>query len=285
MDPAGSVTQRKGHMRLDHPQAGKLQQGAIFNCAAISGYENCKCSGVVMTARCDLEHGKQSVINYLPVVPFSAWAQRSLSAILARRLRNEIDKDITNQLTKKGITDTLRATFPLRDIISHETTGAEKKGLLEKLDQLQVVDQELVLAGNFSPNARRIFNLAGKRCDRLIDELIQQKLGEFYFLDAVDLYERDGEGNVVLLRQMCSMDCLVADRIVVGLQPEESADLPDINRNLTFAHEPICMVTGVLRSPDIEHLTQQYSKLFSRIGLEDHQKSTFDQHYAILKSI
>ena len=55
-------------MRLEHPKSGKLQQGALFNCVLVSGYEGCPCHGLVLTARCDLEHGKYSVINYLPVV-------------------------------------------------------------------------------------------------------------------------------------------------------------------------------------------------------------------------
>jgi len=52
---------------------------------------------------------------------------------------------------------------------------------------------------------------------------------------------------------------------------------------LVFTHQPLCMITGVLRSPDIEHLAQQFSNLFVRIGLDDHDDKTVHLHLEIAK--
>jgi hypothetical protein len=33
-------------MRLEHPKAGKIQQGAVLNCISVQGYDDCECHGI-----------------------------------------------------------------------------------------------------------------------------------------------------------------------------------------------------------------------------------------------
>ena len=169
-------------MRLLHPSARSIQQGAIFNCVLEPGYEDCKCCGIVMTARCDLEHNKYTVINFLPIVPFAAWIERVHCRILAKRLLTEIKKDIEIQLSKKGVSAQLRQTFPLIDIIQKETTGAERDRLLEKHSRIGILQTALTPDTSPCAVARQVITLAGKQSDRLIEELIQQKLAGVRFL-------------------------------------------------------------------------------------------------------
>jgi hypothetical protein len=114
---------------------------------------------------------------------------------------------------------------------------------------------------------------------------VQGKLTEYYFLDAVDVHERslDGEGYVVLLRNMRTMSTEHALTIAAGLEQERAQSDTALLSVVTFDHEPICMVTGVLRSPDVEHLAQYFANLFVRIGLEDHLDRTIDRHQRIAK--
>ena len=272
-------------MRLKHPEAATIEQGAIFNCTVVPGYKSCKCWGIILTARCDLEHNKHSVTNYLPIVRFSDWLQRGVPNILSRRLRPALEKDIAHQLKIKGVSERLYAIFPLEDVIRQETKGSDQTNLLAKCANLRIVSSTASQVDGLCSEAKEVIRISGKQCDKLIEELIEQKLGEYYFLDCVDVYDRTKEGFVVLLRNMRAMDCELTNRIFAGL-PKEKAD-PDLIKvsELTFEHEPICMVTGVLRSPDVEHLAQHFANLFVRIGLEDHALDTVSYHQQLSKSL
>lgn len=270
-------------MRLEHPQAGKLQQGALFNCVRVPGYEDCRCHGLILTARCDLEHGKYSVVNYLPVVRFSDWSTRDLCYLLARRLNKSIQGHITKVLRDKKVTDYVLATFPLRDIIERTTSGKDRDILLTKLEQHNLIDATISSGGRHTSWSSDLISVDAKQCDALIRDLIQGKLAEYYFLDAVDVHERPAEGYVVLLRCMRTLYIEHASRIASGLEHDFAPSDDALMSVLTFAHEPICMVTGVLRSPDIEHLAQFFANLFVRIGLEDHDDKTIEHHQNIAK--
>jgi hypothetical protein len=284
-DNRPNVYQRGPRMRLESPKSGKIQQGALFNCALVPGYEDCPCHGLILTARCDLEHGKYSVINYLPVVRFSDWAKREMCYLLARRSNKSLFAAIRTALTNKKVTEYVLGTFPLRDIIEKETSGKEQRLLLEKLAQLQMTEAVISLGGRQFHRSSELIEIEGKQCDALIKELIQGKLSEYYFLDAVDVTERSASGYVVLLRNMRMMSSGHASTIVLGLE-RECAELDTALMSiLTFTHEPICMLTGVLRSPDIEHLAQYFANLFVKIGLEDYEDQTVTYHQNMAKDI
>jgi hypothetical protein len=270
-------------MRLEHPKSGTIQQGALFNCVLVPGYDDCPCHGLILTARCDLEHGKYSVINYLPVVRFSDWTRREMCYLLARRIHKSVQSSIIKALGDKKVTKYVLSVFPLRDIIQKETSGKDRESLLVKLAQLEVIESVMSLEGRHTLRSSELIRIDGKQCDLLIRELIQGKLAEYYFLDAVDIHDRPLEGHVVLLRQMRMLSSEFASKIVVGLAQEQVGSDAGLMSIVTFAHEPICMVTGVIRSPDIEHLAQHFASLFVRIGLEDHEDQAIEHHQKIAK--
>jgi hypothetical protein len=270
-------------MRLEYPQAGNIQQGAIFNCVVVSRYEKCKCHGIVLTARCDLAHQKYSVISYLPIVRFSDWVQREMSYLLAKRLHADFTKSITKTLISKRVSEKVQGTYPLKEIILKESKGKEQATLLDKCNQIDLLLRVISLGGRFCPEWKSVIQIEVKQCDSVIKELIQQKLGEYYFLDGVDIFDESTEGHVILLRNMQTMEIDVMEKIVAGISVKDFTDSTTIPKSLTFGHESDCMITGVLRSPDIEHLAQQFATLFVRIGLEDYNESTYEQHSQIAK--
>lgn len=271
--------------RIRLPENGKLQQGALINCIAVPTYDGCDCHGLVLTARCDLEHEKNTVVNYLPVVRFSDWIHRGMAYLVARRLRKSLDSSITKALRQKGVSEFVRATFPLKEIIMRETIGEEQKRLLTKWDQLKLVDAVLSLNGTFCQDSKELFQVEKGHCESLTKDLIQHKLGEYYFLDTADASKQPDEGRVVLLRYMQTMSCGLMQRIVAGLSQEEANADPEASSQLSFVHDPICMITGVLRSPDIEHLGQHFANLFVRIGVDDYDDTILEHHCNIAKGV
>jgi hypothetical protein len=147
-----------------------------------------------------------------------------------------------------------------------------------------VIEAVTSLGGRHTSQSSDHIQIEGKQCDTLVKELIQGKLSEYYFLDAVDINEHSADGYVVLLRSMRMLSTEYASKIVAGLEQQSAQSDPGLMSILTFAHEPICMMTGVLRSPDIEHLAQYSANLFVRIGLEDHEDQTIEHHQNTAKS-
>jgi hypothetical protein len=273
-------------MRLHHPISGKTQQGAIFNCANILEYEECKCFGIVITARCDLEHGKHSAVNYLPVVGYRDCMVRHLSIVLANRVYKDTRSNILKHLKQKGAIDLVIETFPYDEIICRVSKGAERDSWIEKYKLLELARSIVENSHSFDlTKARSLTKQAANHAETLTKDLIQQKLSEFYFLEKADCYSTDEEGYVVLLRNMQTMRTDLMNGIVSGLTESDARRYPKYEQHLDFRHDLSCMVTGVLRSPDMEHLGQQFSQLFVRIGLEDQRQSTLENHIKIVKAL
>lgn len=272
--------------RLHHPEAEKIQQGAIFNCASVQGYESWSCSGIVMTARCDLEHDKQSVVNYLPIVPFDAWVKTEMCYLVAKRLSSDLRAKIENELRQKGVSDNILHTFPLQDIVNQEIKGKRLQILLTDCANLEMAEMVIRMERHPCTKSEAIIKAGCKIVEKLTKELIQQKLGEYYFLNQLDVLSKESKtGGVVLLRHMQTIDSEAMSLIVGGVLKEDFSKYSLLQRALTFDHEPICMVTGVLRSPDIEHLMQSFASLFVRIGLVDQDLSVIDKHIEIAKGL
>ena len=272
-------------MRLEHPRSGKIQQGAFFNCALVSGYEGCPCHGIVLTARCDLEHDKHTIINYLPIVRFTDWSHRDMCYALAKRIHKSVYSSITSALDRQKVSRYIQDTFPLRDIILKETTGKQQESLLERLGHLEVIERIVALGGRFSSYRDALVSIDQKAGDAIVKDLIQGRLAEYYFIGSVDVNEGSKSGYVVLLRRMQTLSCDIMRSIVAGLEDHQARMDSSVASALTFDHAPICMITGVLRSPDVEHLAQQFANQFVRIGLEDHEDVTITYHQQLVRGL
>jgi hypothetical protein len=73
--------------------------------------------------------------------------------------------------------------------------------------------------------------------------------------------------------------------IVAGLSQEDARADREASIRLSFVYDPICMTTGVLRSPDIEHLGQHFANLFVRIGVDDYEDTIIESHCTIAKGL
>lgn len=236
-----------------------------------------------MTARCDLEHGKANVINYLPIIPFQEFLHRNLAYSLANRTAKESEQEVVRALKEKGVPSSCIATFPIQRIVDNETTGQQRKTLTQKLELLETA--KAILATRSTPSIeliRQILAKAAKPAKALVADLIKQQLSEYYFLESVDFHESPREGFVVLVRYMQTMPKEVIDRIACGLEKEDAHCLEGAADHLNFDYDPIAMVVGVLRSPDMEHLAQHFASLFTRVGLEDQSEDVLENHRATI---
>jgi hypothetical protein len=273
-------------MRLTLPKANSIEQGSIFSCARAPSLPHCQSWGIVMTARCDLEHRKNSAVNYLPIIRFQDYLTTDFVQTIARRSIKQNESDIHKALKQKEVTDGCLSTYPLRTIIDRETTSKQRQMLLDKLDFIEAARAIIIDSPPYAPKqVSTILVNASKPANTLITELIKQQLPEHYFLEAVDTCGKPSEGYVILLRHMMTMPTNIMARVGAGITKEQADSIPNSANHLSFDHEPISMVLGVLRSPDMEHLAQHYASLFVRVGLEDQRNETIDSHIAFVETI
>lgn len=262
--------------RLNKPRLETIEQGAIFNCVSVLNYEKWPCCGIVITARCDLAHNKASVINYLPVVPYEAWLKQELIPLILTDISKSLKKSLDSNLrTNFGITQSLLDTFPIEQIIQKEVQNvSQRKKMLEDFNKIKTSEQILQNPSfNNSLPAKELLN--EKEVKKQIERLVKQEFSEYYFISHLDSYEKNNlSPSVVLLRYMQTITLSQMFKISKGVEQDEIEN--NSISHLTFDFEPICMVTGVLRSPDIEHLAQTFSRLYTRIGLEDQESDVIE---------
>jgi len=221
---------------------------------------------MIVTARCDLVRQKQSIVNYLPVIPIHAWIESDLCALVSDAVLKSEPKKLENLLKQHGVSEERLKTFGFEKVIEKEVKEKAR-------NQLRVVQNKILLAtkilsGVASPDERKeIVNLENKIAASLITNLVKQLLPEYYFINCVDICSPQAIGYAVLLRRMRTVPTDLIEEINDGIEAEGG---DAYNRDpLSIPQGSLCMFTGVLRSPDLEHLLQNFTTLYTRIGLED----------------
>lgn len=249
-------------VRIIPPQDSKITQGTIICSLYVHGYEDCQTSGIVLTARCDLENSKNSVIHILPIVKFDDWSERDLCDIVARRALKSDKNSFSEMLTKKNVSKFIQDTFDPEEIIVKQIPANERKQFNEKLVQIRRIDQVIDLNGVKCTEAKGFLKTHQKISKAVIRELVQHKLSEYYFLENINPLVSSKTGYVVLFRRMIILPAAIAihcgkNGVCLDDLSRYEGRYPGISNSFTFDFETSSIPTGTLRSPDIEHLTLQ----------------------------
>jgi hypothetical protein len=259
---------------------GALDQGMIFTCAVAEGYHGCEVFGIMITARCDIAHEKVPHYNYLPIVRLRDWVDRDLTTIACHRAKSQelgaardllerrnLNPSILLSQDPKSIADQF---FPATDA-SKESRKARTK-LNEASLRLETVEQVEIHGFNSKVHSDFLTTYS-KLVRSLIIECARHRLTGYYFIPSLDSESRDDSGYVVLLRETQYLPPALTTLMAKGLADTEFEILcgrhPDLAGKLAFDLEDFCYPLGKLRSPEIEHLLQEFAYLFSRVGVAD----------------
>lgn len=121
----------------------------------------------------------------------------------------------------------------------------------------------------------------------VLRECAEQRLSGYYFLPEVEPHPAEEGGHVVLLRQIRHIPRDLAGAMASGLSGLEYAALSAqddrLLGQLSFDCSDFAMPVGLLRSPEVEHLAQEFAVLYTRIGVEDlrdgYLNDLVDQHF------
>lgn len=262
---------------IERPILGRLTQGCIFTCATAENYSECAVYGFVITARCDVEQAKSTVLNYLPIVPLASWLEVDGSDILLSRLAADGAGALKNAMDEAKIPEALLLSQTAEGIAeSIAASDADKAVKRAALRFLELWNNKLELERLGSEKlAKEIFDVNAKSSAKLIKELVTQSLSGYYFLPSV-ASPGDDDGYVILLREVKHLGWDLSRLVAGGLGPEEG-DGHLGTSELSFRHTNFAEPVGELRSPHVEHVMQCFSSLFGRIGLPDTPKAYIER--------
>jgi hypothetical protein len=266
-----------------YPGNGPLSQGTIFSCAVAEDYSACTTHGLVITARCDVAIDKVRKYNYVPVVHLNDWLHRDGRIILASRLMAQTLGGLRKALIDGGFSPSILETESPRSVLSVLFCGGEAHATPAKLRQRfsDLCDRyELATRGILSEPSDTVCLHVAKTApglrDGLLAELVTQRLAGYCFLDRVEP-DGDDSGYVALLREIQAIPRLAAHAVANGLDAGLLADMckaePSLPGRLRVPRDGLAMPVGRLSSPNLEHLMQSFSLLFSRIGIPDPDES------------
>ena len=253
-----------------------LTQGLVFSGVRSLLYPDFACYGIVITARCDLAQGKVKQIHYVTAVPINLWFMRDCFIIISEEIIKSCQKKIKNWMTEKELNPTvIEEVGPVncKTIIQtyeHNKTKREnilreieKWGLAKSAKEGNLSDEQIVeaLNGIFSNYKKDKANL-----------VLKQQIHGFYFLPKL-VESGDSSGYIVNLRDVHSTKTEYLEMLLAGeidfLHPSIAKD-DQLKKVFLLENEgDFAADIGIIQSPQIEHLMQHFSQLYSRIGIEE----------------
>lgn len=263
--------------RIVRAAPGRITQGTVFRCACSDSYTDCDVLGIVITARCDLANAKVASHTYLPLVPLRAWLRRDFVSILQNRVVPDLLGQFRKALTEAGHSTSILASQSPRNILDriilpdNSRDGAKRfksfTSIVEKYEK--ITDQNLIECRDAPTSLTATFQSESKK---ILQELVRQTLAGYYYFCEVES-DQESEPHVALLREIQSAPSALMQRLAQGLERSEYEDLCEKHRGwrerLRFRESDFAAPLGTLRSPDVEHLVQNFSTLFARVGIAD----------------
>jgi len=268
-----------------------LTQGAILQHIRVPRYAGRAQHGLLITARCDIEHVRSDSLTFLPVVPLTHWLlfDGALSILLsqvskhrqtAQQLLRKLDANLSKviDLDDDDWQNSLRRFTDARDDLDKPTLNLLRNTLVDlatlraaylqcagDIDATQKVLQE---AGPVSSLYKRLWS-------QKLDELLSDKILDAHFLPTIDMLEttEDTSGYVVLFRHVISVPGLVAPYLARGVWSETIQRNPDLGSKLAayldISPKRFIAIISNIQSPYLEYIVQRFVQTFSRIGSPD----------------
>ena len=263
---------------FDAPKNGQFTQGTVFTCGYAENYPNQVVHGLVITARCDAAQRKVPIYSFIPVVSMCDWIFKDGADITLRRVIDDAENTLENILEDSNLSLSLLRTTSTKEIVEKllRPLAAKDRRIETKIKKFQaaqaIIDQaEAALEDGRKESIRDVLKQAPKFLDRVVKDLSGNKIMGHYLLRGMPTLTDEECHHVALLREVHHIPNSTAQRIVGGISkiewPNELVGLACCPIFLT--DDDYCMPVGKLRSPWIEHLMQNWSLLFARIGVDD----------------
>ena len=278
-------------MMFEAPQEHEFTQGTVFSCAYAEDYPETSSCGLVITARCDAAQNKAPIFSYIPVVPLDDWLLRDGADIAMDRIHADRLNTLRNHLKDASLSESLLETKTIDEVYeSHFRPKEAEKAWADRCRRIRtsmdtyVRNQQLRASGG-SREERRLHLVANAmKADTVVKELSENRLNGFYLLRDMPLLSGAVTNCVALLREIHHIPSKLARDIAGGLSKEKWATRSDSTvQCLRFiASDDLAAPVAKLKSPWIEHVMQNFTMLFARIGVTDNDFAEVKQSLSTL---
>jgi hypothetical protein len=254
-----------------------LTQGMVFY-GNKSPYYRIPCYGVIITARCDLAHSKVENVHYLTAITLNDWLLNDCLAMIVEELIKENISELRKWMETRSLNPRLLLNFgPNKTKIlidEYEKQSKQKERLLkyieswvlcEKIRTDQLVHEDII-------NVLNVEEAFMKKKKNKVNQLIKNQLTGYYYIPGTEINIEEN-GIVVNLRDINQLHYSVFLKMLNGkidcLEMDEQEKRQLSSHLFLERIDDFAYIECTISSPRIEHLLQNFSQLFCRIGLED----------------
>lgn len=265
-------------LMFDAPRENEFTQGTVFSCGYAENYADTSSYGIVITARCDATQDKAPIFSYIPVVTLDDWVLYDGASIAMERVHAECLNTFRNYIKDASLSESLLETKGINEIYeSHfKSKEAEKSWSNRCIKFKASIETFLVnqkLRAQIDPIEERRLHLVANaaKVDAVVKELSGNRLSGFYLLRDMPLLSGSTANCVALLREIHHIPTKLAREIVIGLSKDDwEVRKESTSRCPRFvASDDLAAPVAKLKSPWIEHVMQNFTMLFARIGVAD----------------
>lgn len=273
-------------LMFDAPREGEFTQGTVFSCAYAEDYSDASVYGLVITARCDAAQDKTPIFSYIPVVSLHHWILCDGANIAMDRLQADCQGVLRKALRDVALSESLLETKTLEEIYeSHFKVRESDKawqvrcGKIRSVMDTSAKTQRLRSLRDMREERRLYLIEHSVVVDGVVKDLSGNRLAGFYLLRDMPSLNGDEANYVALLREIHHIPTQLTRKIVVGLAKEAWSERGnDAVRCPRFvAADDLSAPVAKLKSPWIEHVMQNFTMLFARIGVADNDFSAVKQ--------
>jgi hypothetical protein len=265
-------------LMFEAPRENEFTQGTVFSCAYAEDYPDTSSYGLVITARCDAVRDKAPVFSYIPVVPLQSWMLGDGANIAMERIQAECLNTLRNHLKSASLSESLLETKSVDEIYeSHFRPKEGEKSWAGRCLKVRATMDSFLRNQRHQaacePMEDRRLHLVTNATivDSVVKELCGNRLTGFYLLRDMPLLSGAETNCVALLREIHHIPSILARQIVEGLTKEDWVSRHDGSMRCPrfVASDDLSAPVAKLKSPWIEHVMQNFTMLFARIGVTD----------------
>lgn len=242
----------------DLSKGNYFSQGSIFN--GLKNSNGLSTLGIIITARCDLEHNKVDKVVCLPIYPLSTWMETYGNYDFHNKNIKAATTQFDDLAKKYNLNYDTCKTFGIEEFLRILSSRCTKKTDIEKMIGLH----DFICNRTNHSKIKSIIENKKRYIESIIDNQ-KQNIHFFEYLEGIEHI-----GLVVDLSEPISIPIESAKDISnILFHQKYNRDKDGAYRNILINDDESASFKCILKSPYIEHLLQRFAQFYARIGTED----------------
>lgn len=264
----------------------QITQGTLIRGVRFAKYPDISCSGVVITARCDLANTKTEKIFYICAVPLSEWifSHEGIRIVFSSKI-NDISNKLNSVCSKYGLDYEALLSFSKdeREVVIQDKDlniiESDRNTISDLIGQLQVFIADSV--DRIELNS--VIEKTKKSVIKALVDISNGKVSHFCFLPEKALFNTKciNNGFIIDLQEIDYLtreeaeilcECIMDSQSLSPNRIKKYKDKFTLNDGLGYS-----IIDCTIQSPWIEYIMQRFSNSFTRIGVDNMQKEEATQ--------